>query len=304
MSCRSLCSLFLARRTRCLSSSPRLKPSQAVVLAALYVALFNVERRFPLREAKRPKLKRFLVNIGLSGLALATGVYIVAPVALALATRSTSFGLLNVLPLPPTVKFILGFLAMDLTFYYWHRANHVFLIFWRFHNVHHIDPDMDVSTSLRFHFGEVLYSTGFRALQIYLLGISVLTYLVYEVAFQCATLFHHSNVRLPIKLERALNKIIVTPRMHGIHHSIVKHETNSNYSVIFRWWDLLHGTLRLNVKQADIVIGVPAYMDLQDNKFLNLLILPFRKQREYWRLRDGKQPERRVPSHAKNLLVA
>jgi sterol desaturase/sphingolipid hydroxylase (fatty acid hydroxylase superfamily) len=163
---------------------------------------------------------------------------------------------------------------------------------------------MDVSTSLRFHFGEVLYSTGFRALQIYLLGISVLTYLVYEVAFQCATLFHHSNVRLPIKLERALNKIIVTPRMHGIHHSIVKHETNSNYSVIFRWWDLLHGTLRLNVKQADIVIGVPAYMDLQDNKFLNLLILPFRKQREYWRLRDGKQPERRVPSHAKNLLVA
>jgi sterol desaturase/sphingolipid hydroxylase (fatty acid hydroxylase superfamily) len=283
---------------------PTFETIAGVVLAALYVALFNVETRFPLREAKRPKLKRFLINIGLSGLALATGVYIVAPVALALATRSTSFGLLNVLPLPPTVKFILGFLAMDLTFYYWHRANHVFLIFWRFHNVHHIDPDMDVSTSLRFHFGEVLYSTGFRALQVYLLGISVLTYLVYEVAFQCATLFHHSNVRLPIKLERALNKIIVTPRMHGIHHSIVKHETNSNYSVIFRWWDLLHGTLRLNVKQADIVIGVPAYMDLQDNKFLNLLILPFRKQREYWRLRDGKQPERRVPSHAKNLLVA
>jgi sterol desaturase/sphingolipid hydroxylase (fatty acid hydroxylase superfamily) len=101
---------------------PTFETIAGVVLAALYVALFNVERRFPLREAKRPKLKRFLVNIGLSGLALATGVYIVAPVALALATRSTSFGLLNVLPLPPTVKFILGFLAMDLTFYYWHRA--------------------------------------------------------------------------------------------------------------------------------------------------------------------------------------
>jgi sterol desaturase/sphingolipid hydroxylase (fatty acid hydroxylase superfamily) len=283
---------------------PTFETIAGIVLAAIYVALFIVEAQFPLREAKRPKLKRFLVNVGLSGLALATGVYIVAPVALAVATRSTSFGLLNVLPLPLTVKFILGFLAMDLTFYYWHRANHVFPIFWRFHNVHHIDPDMDVSTSLRFHFGEVLYSTGFRALQVYLLGISVFTYLVYEVAFQCATLFHHGNVRLPIKLERALNKIIVTPRMHGIHHSIVKDETNSNYSVIFRWWDLLHGTLRLNVKQADVVIGVPAYMDPQDNKFLNLLILPFRKQREYWRQTDGKQPERRVPSDAKNLLRA
>jgi sterol desaturase/sphingolipid hydroxylase (fatty acid hydroxylase superfamily) len=92
--------------------------------------------------------------------------------------------------------------------------------------------------------------------------------------------------------------------MHGIDHSIVKDETNSNHSVIFRWWDLLHGTLRLNVKQADVVIGVPAYMDPQDNKFLNLLILPFRKQREYWRQTDGKQPERRVPSDAKNLPLA
>ena len=238
-------------------------------------------------------------------LALGTGVYIVAPVAFALATRSaeTSFGLLNALSLPPTLKFVFGFLAMDLTFYYWHRANHVLPILWRFHNVHHVDQDLDVSTSLRFHFGEVLYSVVFRALQVSLLGI-VFTYLVYEVSFQCATLFHHSNVRLPITFERALNKIIVTPRMHGIHHSTVKEETNSNYSVIFRWWDVLHGTLRLNIKQADIVIGVPAYMDTQDNKLMNLLILPFRKQREYWRLTDGKQSERRLPSEAKNLLLA
>jgi sterol desaturase/sphingolipid hydroxylase (fatty acid hydroxylase superfamily) len=283
---------------------PTFETIAGVVLAAIYVVLFIVETQFPLRKAKRPKLKRFLVNVGLSGLALAAGVYIVAPVALALAARSTSFGLLNVLPLPLTVKFILGFFAMDLTFYYWHRANHVFPIFWRFHNVHHVDQDLDVSTSLRFHFGEVFYSAGFRALQVYLLGISVSTYLVYEVAFQCATLFHHSNVRLPIKLERALNKIIVTPRMHGIHHSIVKDETNSNYSVIFRWWDVLHGTLRLNIKQVDVVIGVPAYMDPQDNKLVNLLILPFRKQKEYWRQTDGKQPERQVLSDAKNLLLA
>ena len=287
-------------------SGPTFETLAGGVLAAVYVALLIVETQFPLREATRPKPKRFLLNVGLSGLALGTGAYIAAPVALALAMHSTetSFGLLNMLSLPPTLKLILGFLAMDLTFYYWHRANHVFPIFWRFHNVHHVDQDLDVSTSFRFHFGEVFYSVGFRALQVYLLGISVLTYLLYEVAFQCATMFHHSNVRLPIRVERALNKIIVTPRMHGIHHSIVKEETNSNYSVIFRWWDVLHGTLRLNIKQADVVIGVPAYMDPQDNKFLHLLILPFMKQREYWRLTDGKQSERRLLSAAKNLLLA
>jgi sterol desaturase/sphingolipid hydroxylase (fatty acid hydroxylase superfamily) len=165
-----------------------------------------------------------------------------------------------------------------------------------------VDPDLDVSTSFRFHFGEVLYSVGFRALQVYLIGISLLTYLVYELIFQCATMFHHSNIRLPITFERCLNKVIVTPRMHGIHHSIVQNETNSNYSVIFRWWDVMHGTLRLNVKQSDVVIGVPAYFGPEDNKFLNLLILPFRKQREYWRLPDGKKPERSL-SGAENILV-
>jgi sterol desaturase/sphingolipid hydroxylase (fatty acid hydroxylase superfamily) len=279
--------------------------TSSVIIIVVFLALLMIEIRFSLRQGKRSKIKRFLINVGVSALALATAAYVVAPVALRLAswTSESQFGLLRIMPLPFTAEFILGFLLMDLTFYYWHRANHSIAFFWRFHNVHHVDPDLDVSTSFRFHLGEVLYSLGFRVLQIYLIGISLLTYLVYELIFQCATMFHHSNVRLPITVERCLNKVIVTPRMHGIHHSIVKNETNSNYSVIFRWWDLMHGTLRLNVKQSDVVIGVPAYSDPEDNKFLNLLILPFRKQREYWRLPDGKQPERSVLSGDENILL-
>jgi sterol desaturase/sphingolipid hydroxylase (fatty acid hydroxylase superfamily) len=276
-----------------------------IVVAAVFVALLIFEPRFSLRQPKRSKAQRFVTDVGVSALALATGAYIVVPIALRLTEQSseTSFGLLRLVPLPYAAEFFAGFLLMDLTFYYWHRANHVFQFFWRFHNVHHVDPDLDVSTSFRFHFGEVLYSLAFRVLQIYLIGISLFTYLVYELVFQCATMFHHSNVRLPITFERWLNKIIVTPRMHGIHHSIVKDETNSNYSVIFRWWDLIHGTLKLNIKQSDVVIGVPAYLDPEDNKLLNLLILPFRKQREYWCLPNGKQPERSLLSGNENILL-
>jgi sterol desaturase/sphingolipid hydroxylase (fatty acid hydroxylase superfamily) len=272
---------------------------------AVFVLLLILEARFPLRRARRSKIGRFVINAGVSVLALATGGFIVAPVASSLSARSSaaSFGLLHVIPLPFAAEFVLGFLLMDLAFYYWHRANHAFPFLWRFHNVHHVDPDLDVSTSFRFHFGEVLYSLLFRALQVYLLGISMLTYLVYELVFQCATMFHHSNVRLPITVERWFNKVIVTPRMHGIHHSIVKDETNSNYSVIFRWWDLMHGTLKLNVNQSDVVIGVPAYLESEDDKFLNLLILPFCKQREYWRLPGGKQPERDLFSDSENILL-
>lgn len=274
------------------------------VLALIFVALLTIETWFPLRKAKQPKAKRLGINIEVSALALAVGVYIVAPMAFTLLAHSAekSFGLLHTVPLPFPVDFLLGFLLMDLSFYYWHRANHVVPLLWRFHNVHHVDPDLDVSTSFRFHFGEVLFSSGFRALQIYLLGISVFTYLVYELVFQCETMFHHSNVRLPIDFERGLNRIIVTPRMHGIHHSMVKEETNSNYSVIFSWWDLMHRTRNLQVRQPQIVIGVAAYSNPEDNKFWNLLVLPFRKQREYWRLPNGDQPKRISVKISENLL--
>jgi sterol desaturase/sphingolipid hydroxylase (fatty acid hydroxylase superfamily) len=177
---------------------------------------------------------------------------------------------------------------MDLTFYYWHRLNHTRPLLWRFHNVHHADPDMDVTTSFRFHWGEVLYSTIFRLLQVGIIGVLPLTYVVYEAAFNGATMFHHSNLRLPMAWERRLNRIFVTPRMHGVHHSAVGRETNSNYSVIFSWWDRLNRSLRLNVGQSDIVIGVPGYLRPGDNRVLPMLALPFHQQRPYWRWPSGK----------------
>ena len=64
--------------------------------------------------------------------------------------------------------------------------------------------------------------------------------------------FHHSNLRLPIGFERLLSKIIVTPRMHGIHHSQVRRENNSNFGTVFTWWDRLHRTLGLNIPQDEV----------------------------------------------------
>jgi sterol desaturase/sphingolipid hydroxylase (fatty acid hydroxylase superfamily) len=134
-------------------------------------------------------------------------------------------------------------------------------------------------------------------LQVLLLGISPLTYLIYEALFTCGTLFHHSNVRLPLTIERLLNTVIVTPRMHGIHHSTVRNETNSNYSVIFSWWDRFHKTLVLNVPQLSIKIGVPAYQEIKDNRFWALIITPFMKQREYGRDANGSRPGSNQESH-------
>jgi sterol desaturase/sphingolipid hydroxylase (fatty acid hydroxylase superfamily) len=202
------------------------------------------------------------------------------------------FGLAHLIPLPGWVEFGVSFLLMDLAFYYWHVANHRLPILWRFHNVHHIDPDLDVSTAFRFHFGEIALSSLFSLAAVSLIGISGWAFAIYQVLFQAEVLFHHSNVRLPIHFERLLSKVLVTPRMHGIHHSQVQHENNSNFGTVFTWWDRVHRTLGLNIPQSQIVIGIPGYSLAEDNRVGNALLLPFRKQRDYWRRPDGIVVER------------
>ena len=258
-------------------------------LVALLLILLAAEWMFPLRQRKRSFFPRLAVNLVLSAIAFLIASKFIGPVALATAGWSSTepFGLLFLFRLPPLAHAVFGFLLLDLAFYYWHFLNHRIRFLWRFHNVHHIDPDLDITTAVRFHFGEIFLSTGFRIVQVAVIGVSVGTYFLYEFAFQANTLLQHSNVRLPIALERILNKILVTPRMHGIHHSTVMVETNSDYSSVFSWWDRMHGTLRLNVPQSRITIGIPAYLDPKDNTIWNCLRLPFCKQRDYWRFPDG-----------------
>ncbi|MDF5732857.1 MAG: sterol desaturase family protein [Rhizonema sp. PD38] len=258
------------------------------ILTGVFLFLFLLERLVPLRSVKHSLKWRLWINFCVTTLAFAINAVLVQPPTRFTMQRTIqlSLGLTHVVELPAAVEFALTFLLMDLTFYYWHRANHRFSFLWRFHNVHHIDPDMDVSTAFRFHFVEIALSTGFRIFQIALIGVSTGTFALYELIFLANTLFHHSNVRLPVEVERLLNIVLVTPRMHGIHHSQVQDETNSNYSVIFPWWDRLHHTLHLNILSSEITIGIPAYSDVDDNKLQNLLIMPFQKQRDYWQKSD------------------
>ncbi len=264
-------------------------------ITALYaVCLFAAERAFPLRIPTRQLRGRLFVNLSFAAFAFAVVSILVRPAAEWTFEWSSSadFGLIRLIPLPLWLQTIFAFVLMDLTFYWWHRANHRIPLLWRFHNVHHFDPDLDVSTSFRFHFGELAFSAGFRILQVGFIGLSAWTYLLYEFVFQAGTLFHHSNVRLPFRLERLLVLLIVTPRMHGIHHSQVPGETNSNYSSVFSFWDRLHRTLGLNIPQHSIRIGIPGYAKAEDNRLSEALQAPFRLQRDYWQRKDGLVPER------------
>jgi sterol desaturase/sphingolipid hydroxylase (fatty acid hydroxylase superfamily) len=249
-----------------------------LLLGAGFLVLLTVESIRPLRDRRHPRAGRYLTNVVVTALSFLTGAVLVRPVGMGLALLSAenSFGILYLLELPGWVRFTAGFLLLDLTFYYWHRLNHSVHFLWRFHSVHHIDPDMDVTTSMRFHFVEVALSAIFRAVQVLAIGISPLTYVIYELVFSLATMFHHSNMNIPLEVEKRINRIFVTPRMHGVHHSVVRSELNSNYSVIFRWWDALNQSLVLNVPQSAITSGVGRFQSRGDNSILRLIALPFR----------------------------
>jgi sterol desaturase/sphingolipid hydroxylase (fatty acid hydroxylase superfamily) len=273
------------------------------VVAAAALLLFLAERTVPLRTQRCPWLGELAINLALSALAFGVSAVLVRPAVVRTMgwSQRQDLGLVYLVEMPAWARGLLVFVLLDLTFYYWHRLNHEWPALWRFHNVHHCDPDLGVATSFRFHFAEVALSTVFRVVQVSTIGAALPVYAVYEVAFQLNTLFHHSNVRLPIRLERLLNQILVTPRMHGIHHSQVREETNSNYSVVLSWWDRLHRSLRLNVPQSRIVIGVPGYSAPEDNQLRRLLSMPFRKQRDYWKGPGGERIQREPEDLGPNL---
>src|SRR4051812_14401763 len=271
------------------------------IFCALFAVLLLLQWKWPLRRAHFSVLRRVVRNFVMSVPAFVFLRLLLIPIPLAHTfwAQQNGIGLLNWLKLPSVIAAIVAFLLMDWAYYWWHWANHMIPFFWRFHNVHHTDLDLDVTTAARFHFGEILFSTGFLSLVLLLSGISPFTFLVFFVVFEGAVAFHHSNWRLPIGLERVLNLIIVTPRMHGIHHSIVQRETNSNWGTVFCWWDKLHRTLRRDIPQDAITIGVAGYRDEHELTLGKLWALPFRKQRE-WRLPNGEEPER-VPQDVNEL---
>ena len=271
------------------------------IFVFLFALLLFLQWKYPLRRRHFSVLRRLVRNyvFSLPAFVLLRLTLIPIPLAISIWAARAHFGLLHWIPLPGIAVAIASFLLMDWAYYWWHYAMHRVPLFWRFHNVHHTDLDLDVTTAARFHFGEILFSIPFRILVVLLFGIPPLVYLVFEIVFESASLFHHSNWRLSLRVERFLNHIIVTPRMHGIHHSIVERETDSNWGTIFCWWDKIHRSLRRDIRQDEITIGVAAFRDEEELTIGKLLALPFREQRP-WKLPTGEVPERE-PKQADEL---
>ena len=249
-----------------------------------FAALILLEHRAPLRRQSEREPVRSVRNLALGALSMAVVALAERPVVSRLAelVERRRWGLFQRLPLPAPVRDGLAVLGMDYTIYLWHILTHKVPFLWRFHLVHHIDLDMDSTTALRFHALDMLISIPWRVAQVAVLGTSRRALLLWQGFFFASVLFHHSNLRLPARLERRLAGVLTTPRMHGIHHSTVRTETDSNWSSGLSLWDHLHGTFRLDDTQRGGRIGVPAYREPEETRLGASLAMPFRRQRDAW----------------------
>lgn len=236
------------------------------------------EQAFAYREPTVSRPRRWLANLPLS---LLNGtiyhlLFTSSIVGLALAVQEKKLGLLNAVELPEWLAIVAGVLILDFFIYIWHLLTHELPFLWRFHRVHHSDLNMDVTTANRFHLGEFLITGLIRLAVIYTFGISLTTYVLFEILVNLAVQFHHSSIRVPHRFERWWAILFVPPFLHRIHHSVRVKEQNSNYGVIFSVWDRLLGTLQTAVEQEGIVIGIRSQREIDSLGFWQLLLLPLR----------------------------
>ena len=169
---------------------------------------------------------------------------------------------------------LLDLVLLDFWIYWWHRANHEVPLLWRFHQVHHLDELLDSTSAVRFHFGEVLLSALARAGVIVLLDFPLTSVLLFEGLLLIATIFHHSDARLPPRLEGALARVIITPSIHWVHHHALRADTDSNYGTIFSFWDPLFRSRSRTRRWLTMPIGVEGR---RERPLLRLIVTPFER---------------------------
>ena len=246
-----------------------------IIGSVALVTLLVAERRRPLRRQKHPVLPRDARNLVMGALCAAVVGTIEAPLtqAVARANRRDGRGLAHLFP--TRLRSVVAFLSMDYGFYLWHIATHRVPLLWRLHRVHHVDPDMDASTAIRFHMLDMLVSLPWRLVQVRISGIAPGTLHAWQRFFTASILFHHSNFALPHEWDRRLSLVLTTPRMHGIHHSVVKAERDSNWSSGISLWNHLHGTYRALPQPHAIEIGVDDRRMMADVPLEAALRAPF-----------------------------
>jgi len=249
------------------------------VFCVLLVLLASLESLFPRKDRTQKRLRRWFGNLGVLvvGTALTRIILPLAPVAAAILVQGLGIGILNSVNIPILISGALTFVLLDLLIYGQHRLFHSVPLLWRLHRMHHTDMDLDVTSGLRFHPLEILLSLAIKILAVCALGAPPVAVLIFEMVLNGTSMFNHSNLRIPSRLDAVLRLFVVTPDMHRVHHSIIHDETNSNFGFNIPIWDRIFRTYLSAPSKGHhgMTIGLPVFRDERSIKLTGLLVQPF-----------------------------
>jgi len=262
--------------------------SRFAVFLGVFLVMASVELIRPKRRLTVSKARRWLTNLGIAGidalvLRLMTMLAVpVAAVAAAFFARERGLGLLNKVAWPDWIKLGIALLVLDLAIWVQHLVSHKVPLFWRIHQVHHADRDIDVTTAARFHPIEIALSMLWKIVVVVPLGAPPFAVFLFEVILNACAMFNHANIALPSWLDRSLRLFIVTPDMHRVHHSVLRSEHDRNYGFNLSLWDRLFRTYLAEPKagQQGMTIGLNPYQSEAPTRFGWSLWLPFRRPRD------------------------
>ena len=275
---------------------PKMRPAKQVMTNEVVIRLLAFalvlgamaawEIVAPRRVRSLGRAVRWPSNLGIIVLdtVLVRLLFPVTAVGLAFACEANGWGLFQVWRLPLWASIPLSFMAMDMAIYLQHVMFHAVPALWRLHRMHHADQEFDVTTGVRFHPIEILLSMAIKFGVITALGTPAVAVLIFEIMLNATSMFSHSNVRMPIWLDKVLRWIVVTPDVHRVHHSIVVHETNSNFGFNLPWWDRLFSTYQDQPAAGHdgMTIGIKQFRQEDEQRLDRMLTQPFREDtRDY-----------------------
>ncbi|MAK62789.1 MAG: fatty acid hydroxylase [Ponticaulis sp.] len=256
-------------------------PVRLGVFAGVLLLLTGLEVALPRKARVKPRASRWLSNVSLllaSSLILRFA-FPLAAVGFAVWMEEQGLGLFNILPWPVWLEVLLAIILFDLAIWTQHVLMHYVPPLWAFHRVHHTDEDLDASSGFRFHPGEMLLSFIWKLGVIWLFGPAALAVFLFEVLLNAASLFEHANIRLPKAADAALRKLIVTPDMHRVHHSVHPGETNSNFGFCLSIWDRLFRTYIAQPRDGHdaMTLGLDKRPDGDTTSPVYVLSAPFKR---------------------------
>ena len=223
------------------------------------IVMFSAETLFPARRWQEPRKRRLFFHLALMifNVALLRFPAVLPLLFWRQTVVAKGWGAAAMLGLKGPALVLATVVLFDLFDYWWHRFNHRVAFLWRFHKVHHVDTHVDITTSLRFHPGELMISAAFRAVWILIWGPSLWALVIFETSITMAAQFHHCNIDFPDGLEFAIRKLFVTPRYHAAHHTVGRRTGDANFSTIFIFWDKIFGTYRQPDYAEMQLLGLP-----------------------------------------------